>query len=131
MEEGRWEGSYYLGVADYSDAQDTALQLIDLMTDYQNQFDYHEAVGDQPCNTKAVEGLSAKTETVKRFAEAERKATPTPFLTDADFRGCQGLDGQLSDRAVREGVGVRLVLGLYYPLRKGVITSVDLDRFRR
>jgi multiple sugar transport system substrate-binding protein len=64
----------YLGVADYSDAQDTALQLINLMTDYQNQLDYFEAVGDLPCNNKA-----AKSDTVKTFAEAERNATPTPF----------------------------------------------------
>ena len=69
----------YLGVADYSDAQDTALQLINLMTDYQNQLDYFEAVGDLPCNTKAVEDLVAKGDTVKTFAEAERNATPTPF----------------------------------------------------
>jgi multiple sugar transport system substrate-binding protein len=69
----------YLGVADYSDAQDTALQLINLMTDYQNQLDYHEAVGDLPCNTKAVEELAAKSETVKTFAESEKEATPTPF----------------------------------------------------
>jgi multiple sugar transport system substrate-binding protein len=69
----------YLGVADYSDAQDTALQLINLMTDYQNQLDYFEAVGDLPCNTKAVEDLVAKSDTVKTFAEAERNATPTPF----------------------------------------------------
>jgi multiple sugar transport system substrate-binding protein len=69
----------YLGVADYSDAQDTALQLINLMTDYQNQLDYFEAVGDLPCNNKAVEELVAKSDTVKTFAEAERNATPTPF----------------------------------------------------
>jgi multiple sugar transport system substrate-binding protein len=69
----------YLGVADYSDAQDAALQLINLMTDYQNQLDYFEAVGDLPCNTKAVKDLAAKSDTVKTFAEAERNATPTPF----------------------------------------------------
>jgi multiple sugar transport system substrate-binding protein len=69
----------YLGVADYSEAQDTALQLINLMTDYQNQLDYYEAVGDLPCNVKAVDELSAKSETVKTFAESEKEATPTPF----------------------------------------------------
>jgi multiple sugar transport system substrate-binding protein len=69
----------YLGVADYSDAQDEALQLIKLMTDYQNQLDYFEAVGDLPCNTKAVDDLSAKNETVKTFADSEKDATPTPF----------------------------------------------------
>jgi multiple sugar transport system substrate-binding protein len=69
----------YLGIADYSDAQDTALQLINLMTDYQNQIDYHEAVGDLPCNIKAVDELSGKSQTVKTFAESEKDATPTPF----------------------------------------------------
>ena len=69
----------YLGVADYSDAQDEALQLIKLMTDYQNQLDYFEAVGDLPCNTKAVDDLSVKNETVKTFADSEKDATPTPF----------------------------------------------------
>jgi multiple sugar transport system substrate-binding protein len=69
----------YLGVADYSDAQDSALQLINLMTDYQNQLDYHDAVGDLPCNTQAVDELSSKSETVKTFAESEKEATPTPF----------------------------------------------------
>ena len=69
----------YLGVANYSDAQDEALQLIKLMTDYQNQLDYFEAVGDLPCNTKAVNELSAKNATVKTFADSENDATPTPF----------------------------------------------------
>jgi len=69
----------YLGVANYSDAQDTALQLINLMTDYQNQLDYFDAVGDLPCNTKAVEELASKSNTVNTFAESEREATPTPF----------------------------------------------------
>jgi multiple sugar transport system substrate-binding protein len=69
----------YLGIADYSDAQDTALQLINLMTDYQNQIDYYEAVGDLPCNIKAVDELSGKSQTVKTFAESEKDATPTPF----------------------------------------------------
>jgi multiple sugar transport system substrate-binding protein len=69
----------YLGVADYSDVQDEALQLIDLMTDYQNQVDYYEAVGDLPCNTRAVEDLAAKSDTVETFMNAEREATPTPF----------------------------------------------------
>jgi multiple sugar transport system substrate-binding protein len=69
----------YLGVADYSDAQDEALQLINLMTDYQNQTDYYEAVGDLPCNNKAVEDLVAKSDTVETFTNAEREATPTPF----------------------------------------------------
>jgi multiple sugar transport system substrate-binding protein len=69
----------YLGVADYSDAQDTALQLIKLMTDYQNQLDYFDAVGDLPCNTEAVDELAGKSETVKTFANAEKDATPTPF----------------------------------------------------
>jgi multiple sugar transport system substrate-binding protein len=49
------------------------------MTDYQNQLDYFEAVGDLPCNTKAVDDLSAKNETVKTFADSEKDATPTPF----------------------------------------------------
>ena len=69
----------YLGVADYSDAQDAALQLINIMTDYQNQLDYFEAVGDLPCNTKAVEELAGKSDTVETFTESERNATPTPF----------------------------------------------------
>ena len=69
----------YLGVADYSDAQDEAPQLINIMTDYQNQLDYFEAVGDLPCNTKAVEELARKNETVETFTESERNATPTPF----------------------------------------------------
>jgi len=69
----------YLGVANYSDAQDEALQLIKLMTDYQNQLAYFEAIGDLPCNTKAVDELSAKSETVKTFADSENDATPTPF----------------------------------------------------
>jgi len=69
----------YLGVANYSDAQDTALQLINLMTDYQNQLDYFDAVGDLPCNIKAVEELASKSNTVNTFAESEREATPTPF----------------------------------------------------
>jgi multiple sugar transport system substrate-binding protein len=69
----------YLGVANYSGAQDTSLQLIDLMTDYQNQLDYFEAVGDLPCNTKAVDELAGKDETVKTFADSEQNATPTPF----------------------------------------------------
>ena len=69
----------YLGVADYSDAQDTALQLIKLMTDYQNQLDYFHAVGDLPCNKEAVDDLAAKSETVETFADAEQDATPTPF----------------------------------------------------
>jgi multiple sugar transport system substrate-binding protein len=49
------------------------------MTDYQNQIDYHEAVGDLPCNIKAVDELSGKSQTVKTFAESEKDATPTPF----------------------------------------------------
>jgi multiple sugar transport system substrate-binding protein len=69
----------YLGVADYSDAQDTALKLIELMTDYQNQLDYFEAVGDLPCNTEAVDELAGKNETVRTFVDSEQDATPTPF----------------------------------------------------
>jgi multiple sugar transport system substrate-binding protein len=49
------------------------------MTDYQNQLDYFDAVGDLPCNTEAVDELAGKSETVKTFANAEKDATPTPF----------------------------------------------------
>lgn len=69
----------YLCVANYSDAQEESLELIKLMTDYQNQIAYNEAIGDLPCNTKAVEDLSGEDQMVRTFVEAERNATPTPF----------------------------------------------------
>jgi multiple sugar transport system substrate-binding protein len=69
----------YLGVADYSGAQEEALELIKLMTDAKNQLDYNAAIGDLPCNTDAIRDLVARDETAKTFVEAERSATATPF----------------------------------------------------
>lgn len=69
----------YLAVADYSPAQDQALELIKLMTDPENQLDYNEAVGDLPCNTSAIDDLIARDEVARTFAEAAEEATPTPF----------------------------------------------------
>lgn len=69
----------YLGIANYSDAQDQALELIKIMTDAGNQLDYNTAVGDLPCNTDAIEKLVSKNETAKTFVDAEENATPTPF----------------------------------------------------
>jgi multiple sugar transport system substrate-binding protein len=98
----------YLGVANYSDAQDEALQLIKLMTDYQNQLDYFEAVGDLPCNTKAVDELSAKNETVKTFAESEKDATPTPFT--GAFGPIELIMGSVSAK-----LGSRVATGTFRP----------------
>lgn len=69
----------YAAVASYSDLKDEALELIKLMTDPENQTTYHEATGDLPCNTEAVQELAGKDPTVKTFVDAERDATPTPF----------------------------------------------------
>lgn len=98
----------YLGVANYSDSQDTALELIKLMTDYKNQLDYFDAVGDLPCNTKAVEELSGKNETVKTFADSERQATPTPFT--GAFGPIELIMGSVSSK-----LGSKIATGSFKP----------------
>src|SRR5215216_2812974 len=58
----------YAAVATYSDLKEEAFELIKLMTDSENQIKYHEATGDLPCNTEALQELTSKDQTVKTFA---------------------------------------------------------------
>jgi multiple sugar transport system substrate-binding protein len=67
-----------LVVADYSENQDLALQLVKLITEKDNQLEYYNKFGSMPANAEALQSLQSD-KRLAVVAEAAKKSVATPF----------------------------------------------------